>query len=358
MRVIKATGRPGAYGPKPIGKGIERLDPAELEAAPIVDPLDEEWETSPEGARDLEDAEQAAADFAAANPGYVAGLHASLRQRLLDAGIDPAQSTVMPPTTTRLSEHGNHNQRDHAPKRGGGGGGGGSGGDGATLAKGMPDGAEAPPSARARALGESMDKAARQMEPAVSAMLKGVASSVGGKLEGFSDTDPSKDFRFKGAGGIAKKIDRKMAQKAEAGQILSHEQAAAGIDDALRYTIAAPIERYTEAVIKATREIEAAGFTVKPPVENSWASSEDPYSGVHIIAEKDGARFELQFHTPQSFVQKMGQHKDYEVMRDQKAPIEERRAAYDRMAAQWVSIPTPPGINDLPGLEPRVYERP
>jgi hypothetical protein len=91
---------------------------------------------------------------------------------------------------------------------------------------------------------------------------------------------------------------------------------AAEIKDALRYTMTFPAEDLTGNLKEVVRELESQGH--KPfKVKNTFGTG-DIYRGVNCGFETvNGQKFELQFHTPQSFhVKEHLNHQMYEVARE------------------------------------------
>lgn len=88
------------------------------------------------------------------------------------------------------------------------------------------------------------------------------------------------------------------------------------INDILRYTYAAePLNLSTKA-LKSIDKYSSLGYnTIK--VKNSWNDNLNPYKGVNtIIKAPNGQKFELQYHTKESFDLKNGKmHKLYEKQR-------------------------------------------
>jgi hypothetical protein len=89
-------------------------------------------------------------------------------------------------------------------------------------------------------------------------------------------------------------------------------------------------------------------------LKNYWPSG-DGYQGInYIFATPCDAvpitgklKFELQFHTPESFAFKSKGHKLYEIYRAAKDPVA-KAAAFNEQAAQARAVPVPEGVLDLP----------
>jgi hypothetical protein len=138
-------------------------------------------------------------------------------------------------------------------------------------------------------------------------------------------------YRFKSVKAMAGKINRERGDR-------TAQQAAEEMSDVIRYTTTFTPENYVAGARATIDDLQAAGYQLT--VKNYWKSG-DPYQGINIAAiHPNGTRFELQFHTPQSAVEKDKIHKDYEEYRTELDP-DKRRKIYDRMVrlAEAIDIP-------------------
>ena len=138
-------------------------------------------------------------------------------------------------------------------------------------------------------------------------------------------------YRFKSVKAMAGKINRERGDR-------TAQQAAEEMSDVIRYTTTFTPENYVAGAKATIDDLQAAGYQLT--VKNYWKSG-DPYQGINIAAvHPDGTRFELQFHTPQSAVEKEKIHKDYEEYRTELDP-DKRRKIYDRMVrlAEAIDVP-------------------
>lgn len=117
--------------------------------------------------------------------------------------------------------------------------------------------------------------------------------------------------------------------------------------DALRFTATAPPAAYTEKTTAFMQELHANGYTIdRPNSDNHWATP--TYHGVNAIVQApDGYRFEVQFHTPESFATKEANWPDYEKARSLPQDAPEAVQLRDKMAAAWARNTPPPGATDL-----------
>lgn len=149
---------------------------------------------------------------------------------------------------------------------------------------------------------------ARAAEPAVTADLADIVGALGGDLVGL-------DFRIKGQGSLERKLSQKMTTANAAGQPITATQAAAGIHDNLRYTATYSPTEYAQQAVRTVGRLRSSGYEIVR-VRNTW----DPgnvYRGVNMqVSTPEGYRFELQFHTPQSFDTKQKTHTLYDAIRE------------------------------------------
>jgi hypothetical protein len=120
----------------------------------------------------------------------------------------------------------------------------------------------------------------------------------------------------------------------------------ANIHDGIRYTFILQSERYVDDLSRARELFEEEDYQLvafKP----SWDRAE--YKGVNSQwrDQESGMRFEVQFHTPDSWAAKQTTHDAYEMIESPLTTAEERVSlrAYQRQVCECVS--TPPGALEL-----------
>lgn len=174
-------------------------------------------------------------------------------------------------------------------------------------------------------------------EPAVTALMRELATAANGELSGL-------EHRMKTPSSMRRKLEVLMLEEPE----LEAEEIV--IFDALRYTLVIddePPGRHEEAASATLRELEKRGHTVVR-VRNYWPAG-DSYSGVNVVLRTPrGFEWELQFHTPTSYAIKSDTHDDYEIMRALDTPLEQRRRLFAEQSAEWRDVPVPSGILDPP----------
>jgi hypothetical protein len=152
----------------------------------------------------------------------------------------------------------------------------------------------------------------------------------GGWLEGF-------EHRIKGEDRLKEKIAEGLAT---IGPDAPPEEILAQVPDAIRYTFCVRPETYTQAYHDIKVRMESRGYEMYQ-VKNSWADVE--YKGINTRwVTPDGQRFEVQFHTPESFHAKQYiTHGAYERIRNpltsdaERAELEE----FQREVSLWIQAP-------------------
>jgi hypothetical protein len=142
------------------------------------------------------------------------------------------------------------------------------------------------------------------------------------------------------------RLIEKVAEKMHAEPAKAPEQILAEIPDVLRYTFCALQESYTDGYWCIKRLLEARGCEMSYS-KNHWSESE--YKGINTRwVTPEGARFELQFHTPESFNANQVTHEAYEVLRSPLTGHDEREksTAFQREVSGLVPVPS--GAEDIP----------
>lgn len=122
------------------------------------------------------------------------------------------------------------------------------------------------------------------------------------------------------------------------------------VPDTVRFTLMYEPERYAEGVLAGVDRLKAEGFELIK-LKNLWHA--DQYKGVNSQWRRPdtGARFEVQFHTPESVVAKELTHEAYERIRSETASAAEERDLEEFQRRVSALLGTPPGtdrIKDFP----------
>lgn len=150
-------------------------------------------------------------------------------------------------------------------------------------------------------------------EPGVTADVSNMAARTGGQMVGL-------EFAVKKQSSLADKIQTDAVEKG-----ITQDQAAAKMGDVLRYTTSFPHSQYSAGVNQSMNEMAKKGYTLEK-FKNTWPPEEsNAYRGVNTNwLSPSGQRFEMQYHTPESFACKQANHADYEEAR--KATTSDARA--------------------------------
>ena len=158
---------------------------------------------------------------------------------------------------------------------------------------------------------------ARANEPKITADLQKIVREVSAEMVGL-------EHRFK----LEESLIRKLVDYAgEDFQKLKRK--AKNINDVLRYTFVLPFEVYAEVCHKTIERLSKLGYQIpEHRIWNAWQTIgerfDKGYRGINItVISSQKQKFELQFHTEESFRLKTETHFLYEELR-QKGISEER----------------------------------
>ncbi len=138
-----------------------------------------------------------------------------------------------------------------------------------------------------------------QNEPDITDQVKNIAKITGMDVLGLK-------FRIKGKDSYLRKI--RTNYKPDGNEY--------EINDILRYTYGADEKSLSSKTLECIDKYSTLGYnTVK--IKNSWLNTDNPYNGINtIIQAPNGQKFEMQYHTPESFELKNGKlHELYEKQR-------------------------------------------
>jgi hypothetical protein len=120
----------------------------------------------------------------------------------------------------------------------------------------------------------------------------------------------------------------------------SAEQHAGEIHDGIRYTFIFDPDRYVSSVRRTTEHLEANGFELGV-IKNNWENEEFKGVNTRWLDEVSGKRFEVQYHTEESWQAKQTTHDAYRKINDLSVPTaeKERMHAYQREVSASVVLP-------------------
>lgn len=178
----------------------------------------------------------------------------------------------------------------------------------------------------------------RKAEPAISADALAVEreNKHGGRLEGF-------DRRLKGDDRVKEKVAEQLAAEPDK----TSSEVLRKVPDAIRLTFSFEPERYTRGYYDIKERLENRGYEMRYS-RNWWTDPE--YKGINTRwMTAQGQRFEVQFHTPESFHAKhYVTHKAYERLRNPQIADDERRKLEDFQREVSSHIQVPDGATDIP----------
>jgi len=136
-------------------------------------------------------------------------------------------------------------------------------------------------------------------ESAITEHVKSVAESIGMDTAGL-------EYRIKGKDSYLRKIRSNYNPDSNEYEI----------KDILRYTYTASPDEYTSKTLKSIVTHKDLGYNTIE-IKNYWLNNLNPYQGINtVVISQDGQKFELQYHTPESFELKNGKmHELYEKQR-------------------------------------------
>jgi hypothetical protein len=155
-------------------------------------------------------------------------------------------------------------------------------------------------------------------------------NTCGGRLEGL-------EYRLKGADRLKEKI----AEKIEHEPNRTPAEVARQTSDAIRYTFCFEPASYADGYRDVKQRLEAREYRMVYS-KNDWPDNPE-YKGVNTRwVTLEGQRFEVQFHTPESYHAKQEvTHGSYERLRNPLTQDDERQElrSYQREVCRWIAVP-------------------
>ncbi|MEK5480319.1 minor capsid protein [Paenibacillus sp. FSL R5-0407] len=175
-------------------------------------------------------------------------------------------------------------------------------------------------------------------EPQITTDLQEISNRTGAELVGL-------EYRLKTKESYLRKVNSDSKNSLDAKVI---GETISGTNDVIRYTYQASGDKLVESYFSVLSEMEAKGYSTFK-LKNTWRDKRNPYRGINaIFTSSSGQRFEVQFHTPESFDLKNGQlHKLYEEFRLDSTPPERRGELTREMFALSASLEVPKDIDNI-----------
>lgn len=167
-------------------------------------------------------------------------------------------------------------------------------------------------------------------EPDITVQVKEIAKKHGMKMEGL-------EYRIKGKDSFLRKVRSNYSTDGNEYEV----------KDILRYTYTASPEELSFHTLKAIESYKNIGYNTIE-VKNYWLNKSNPYNGINTtIKSPDGQKFELQYHTPESYVVKDAMHVLYEKWRLLNKASPEAVALRKQMHEMSTKMKVPKDISEV-----------
>lgn len=189
------------------------------------------------------------------------------------------------------------------------------------------------------AAGEYADKVlalADKSEPKITKSVVEIATLMGVNMEGLPHRKKKKPS-----------LERKLKSDYEENSNMTMEQVAGKIGDAVRYTAVLDANKYVEQVLAFSEAMKERGLIpYDHKFKNFWGNSD--YKGINTNwIDKDGQKFELQFHTKESlYVKETESHPIYERLRVEKS-VSKKEEYMEELREIWQKIRLPKDFDTL-----------
>lgn len=176
-------------------------------------------------------------------------------------------------------------------------------------------------------------------EPAITADLRKISNDMGVDLVGLENRIKSKD-------SFLRKIGTDSNHSLES-QII--KDTIDSTNDVIRYTYQSNALSLVDSYKNISKHMGEMGYkTIR--VKNFWLNKRSAYKGVNCVFEtREGQRFEVQFHTPESYELKDGKemHGMYEEHRKDTTSVERRNVLNDKMLELSSRLEIPLNIDQI-----------
>ncbi|MGD9678418.1 MAG: minor capsid protein [Vulcanibacillus sp.] len=175
-------------------------------------------------------------------------------------------------------------------------------------------------------------------EPRITNDLKDIAKATGVQMVGL-------EYRLKSKESYLRKVNSDSRNSMDSRII---DDTIANTNDVIRYTYQADKDKLVDSYYAVINRMEAKGYS-RVKVKNFWNDKRNPYNGVNAnYVSSDGQRFEVQFHTPESFNLKNSElHKLYEEYRLDNTTSERKSELTKEMFILSSKLIKPKGIETI-----------
>ncbi|HIF5536110.1 minor capsid protein [Pasteurella multocida] len=177
-------------------------------------------------------------------------------------------------------------------------------------------------------------KRASELEPAFTNDMLSIVKQSNGYLDGL-------DYRLKSIDSITRKVQMDIIKTG-----ITEGESLSKITDIVRYTTIFESKNFTQNYFRMQKILTEKGYNITR-VKNTWRKGA-VYKGINTIIEKDGIKFEMQYHTKQSFDLKNGKlHELYEKARVINGSSEELKRLNEEMKNLSDQLETPVAIGKI-----------
>ncbi|WP_446644020.1 XopAD/skwp family type III secretion system effector [Xanthomonas citri pv. bilvae] len=203
-----------------------------------------------------------------------------------------------------------------------------------------------PPAERLRAVqpqdiaveAQALLRRARQMEPQVTDMLQNIAGRHGGQLAGTQ-------HQLKSYSSLQEKFMQRVVLKKQ-----SLEEAAAGVNDALRYSVVLEPQDFTAGLRAVLAALDDRGHA-RVKLTNQFTAYPPSFKAINVtLRSPAGALWEIQFHTPETFALKERFHDLYKrahALAVGGASRAEQRTLQAPALEAFKRVASPPGCEEI-----------
>ena len=175
---------------------------------------------------------------------------------------------------------------------------------------------------------------ATKAEPGITKNLTSIAAKNGATMVGL-------EYKLKTAESLERKVKTECQIKG-----MNPQQAIKKMYDVNRYTMQVEESNFTNTIKSTFSTLEGEGYKVER-VKNTFQRDREYVAVNCVLSDKNGTRFELQFHTKKSLEVKEVNHKLYEEQRADNTPQARKDELGRIMANNTNSIPIPEGIETV-----------
>ncbi len=185
---------------------------------------------------------------------------------------------------------------------------------------------------------QALLRRARQMEPQLTDMLQNIAGRHGGQLAGTQ-------HQLKSYSSLQEKLMQRVVLKKQ-----SLEEAAAGVNDALRYSVVLEPQDFTAGLRAVLAALDDRGHA-RVKLTNQFTAYPPSFKAINVtLRSPAGALWEIQFHTPETFALKERFHDLYKhahALAVGGASRAEQRTLQAPALEAFKRVASPPGCEEI-----------